>query len=77
MKLTINFFLGSTWLLFQSNNYNYNKYFIYTAKKRSAEYEKTAGIMCSNKKFQVLKEKKTIVHSKRAEKLIFTMKKTC
>ena len=53
MKLTINFFLGSTWLLFQSNNYNYNKYFIYTAKKRSAEYEKTAGTMCINKKFQV------------------------
>ena len=30
-----------------NNNNNNNKYFIYTAKDRSAEYEKTAGTMLS------------------------------
>ena len=38
------------------------KYFIYTAKNRSAEYEKTAGInLCAVIKYFEIKKKKTIV----------------
>ena len=60
-------------------NNNNNKYFIYTAKNRSAEYEKTAGMnLCAvieYFKIKKKKDKKTTVHGKRAERLIFTIKK--
>ena len=59
-----------------SNNNNNNKYFIYTAKNRPTEYEKTAGInLCTVIKYFKIKKEKTIVHSKKAERLIFTTKK--
>ena len=46
-------------------------------KNRPTEYEKTAGINLSAviKYFNIKKKKKTIVHSKKAERLIFTIKK--
>ena len=49
---------------------NLNKYFIYTAKNRSAEYIKSAGINLRAviKYFKINKKKKTIVHSKRSGK---------
>ena len=57
-------------------NNNNNKYFIYTAKNRPTEYEKTAGInLCTVIKYFKIKKEKTIVHSKKAERLIFTTKK--
>ena len=45
-------------------------------KNRSAEYEKAAGInLCAVIKYFKIKKKKTIVHGKKAERLIFRIEK--
>ena len=57
-------------IILLKHHHHHHKYFIYTAKDRSAEYKnKTAGINL----FAVIKYFK--IKKKKAERLIFTIKK--